>query len=402
MTPEKRYRLLYIGSRQNSASRIHHILKNSGYQMDILTDPPEKITEEKILSYHAIILEQTGSNDDPGCMMSRMLEGKSVPPVLVIGRGSRKSVTKINVLGCYEPGMQFPDDVLEKKLRPFMKRILDQCAALHNGGKAFHKTEDTPGKSGGGNIPEDELRQYARNLAESNRELQEFAYIVSHDLQEPLRMITSYLQLLAMRYQGQLDKNADEYIHYAVDGAERMSRMIRDLLLYSRVETRGNPFTMTDCGQVLHDVLMNLTLLIEENNAAVESDKLPRIKADQSQMEQIFQNLIHNAIKFHRGQPPHIRIRCKEHAKYWEFSVQDNGIGIPADQKNRAFLIFQRLHDNLEYSGTGIGLAVCKRIVNRHGGNIWIESEEGEGSTVLFTIPKTPGQKIPDFNADPE
>jgi len=232
------------------------------------------------------------------------------------------------------------------------------------------------------------LAEKAQELARSNEELEQFAHIVSHDLQEPLRMVTSYLQLLEQRYKGQLDEDADDFINFAVDGAERMRTMIEDLLAYSRVGTRGKPFQPTDTDVALDQALANLQIAIEESNAEITGDDLPTVTADESQLIQLFQNLIGNAIKFQKEDAsPRIHVDAERVGDMWHFSVADNGIGIDSDDAERIFQIFRRLHSREEYEGTGIGLAVCKRIVERHGGRIWVESEPGEGSTFFFTIP---------------
>ncbi|MFA7241451.1 MAG: ATP-binding protein [Sulfuricellaceae bacterium] len=233
----------------------------------------------------------------------------------------------------------------------------------------------------------EDLAKKTAELARSNQELEQFAYIASHDLQEPLRMVSSYVQLLARRYQGKLDQDADEFIHYAVDGATRMQRLITDLLSYSRVGTRGKAFEPIDGYQVLAAALDNLQLAIADNAATITHDPLPTVTADSSQLTQLFQNLIGNAIKFHGEQPPAIHIGAQQHGDEWLFSIRDNGIGIAPENFERIFLIFQRLHTREEYPGTGIGLAVCKRIVERHGGRIWLESQPGQGTTFFFTLP---------------
>ena len=234
---------------------------------------------------------------------------------------------------------------------------------------------------------EEKLKETAEALERSNRELQHFAYVASHDLQEPLRMIGSYVQLLARRYKGKLDKDVDEFIEFAVDGVNRLQRMINDLLFYSRVQTRGKPFVPTDCNKVIEKVKMNLKVAIEESQAIITYDNLPVVLADESQLMQLFQNLIGNAVKFCDKKQPEIHISAERKNKEWVFSVKDNGIGIDPEYKERIFQIFQRLHSRDEYPGTGIGLAVCKRIVERHGGKIWVESEVGKGSTFYFSIP---------------
>ena len=245
---------------------------------------------------------------------------------------------------------------------------------------------------------EEALAQKTRELLRSNKELEEFAYVASHDLQEPLRMIASYTQLLARRYQGRLDSEADEFIKYAVDGAMRLQVLINDLLAYSRVGTHGKPFAATDCAEVVSRVLDNLKIAIEESRAAVRHSPLPKLIADATQLTQLFQNLISNAIKFHDREPPQIQISAERkkdpHAapqalplEVWLFSVRDNGIGIEPLYFDRIFIIFQRLHGRERYPGTGIGLAICKKIVERHGGQIWVESAPGQGATFHFTIP---------------
>jgi len=234
---------------------------------------------------------------------------------------------------------------------------------------------------------EEQLKRTLADLERSNKELEQFAYVASHDLQEPLRMVSSYTQLLARRYQDQLDQDAHEFIGYAVDGAERMRRLINDLLAYSRLGTRGKSFGKTDSRQVLEESLANLQTAIGETGATVTHDGLPTVIADESQLTQVFQNLVGNAIKFHGQAPPAIHIGAERKHDEWVFSVRDNGIGIDPQYYERIFVIFQTLHPRDQYPGTGIGLALCKRIVERHGGRIWVESALGEGATFCFTIP---------------
>jgi PAS domain S-box-containing protein len=236
-----------------------------------------------------------------------------------------------------------------------------------------------------------ELQNQKQDLARSNAELQQFAYIASHDLQEPLRMITSYLELLERRYKGQLDEKADKFIAYAVDGATRMQTLINDLLSYSRVGSRSQDLELVDCEKILQNVLTNLQMAIKQNNAIITHTPLPRVSADPSQLTQLFQNLISNSIKFRREDPPQIHLEVQDTDGKWLFTLQDNGIGMEVQYLERIFIIFQRLHSKTEYPGTGIGLAVCKKIVERHGGNLWVESQHGQGSTFYFTIPHAAG-----------
>lgn len=202
-------------------------------------------------------------------------------------------------------------------------------------------------------------------------------------------MVASYTQLLAKRYKGKLDGDADEFIAYAVDGATRMKGLINDLLAYSRVGTRGNPLKLTDIVLALDNASANLQSTIEQSAAVVTHDSLPAVMADETQLTQLFQNLIGNAVKFSGNRPPKIHIGAKREGNSWLFSVRDNGIGIDPEYIDRIFVIFQRLHSKTEYPGSGIGLAICKKIVERHGGRIWVESEPDKGSTFYFTIPDT-------------
>ena len=233
---------------------------------------------------------------------------------------------------------------------------------------------------------ETELAHKTRELAQSNAELQQFAYVASHDLQEPLRMVASYTQLLGKRYKGKLDQDADEFIGYAVDGATRMQRLIRDLLEYSRVGSEHKSFEETDCEVVFQQAMQNLSASVRERHAEVTHDPLPTVHANPTHLTQVFQNLIGNALKFQGESPSRIHVGAKALPDGWEFSVRDNGVGIPADQLDRIFSIFQRLHGQSEYPGTGIGLAICKRIVEKYGGQIRVESEPGTGSIFYFTL----------------
>jgi PAS domain S-box-containing protein len=234
---------------------------------------------------------------------------------------------------------------------------------------------------------EETLARYALDLKRSNEELQQFAYVASHDLQEPLRMVASYLQLIESRYNDKLDEDGREFIAYAVGGATRMKALINDLLTYSRVQTQNRKFTTVDMEAVLSEVRGQLQIALEEANAQITHDPLPQVHGDQGLLVQLLQNLISNGIKYRRDESPQIHIRAERKKKTWVFAVKDNGIGIAEQYLERIFIIFQRLHSKEKYPGTGIGLAICKKVVERHGGDMWVESEVGKGTTFYFTLP---------------
>ena len=263
----------------------------------------------------------------------------------------------------------------EDKLKKTKKEILEINTILKKEIKDHEQTEL-------------KLRELVTELKRSNKELEQFAYVSSHDLQEPLRMVALFTQLLERRYKGKLDSDADDYINFIVEGAQRMKLLIDDLLAYSRVNTKGGEFESVDLDNVMNTVLSNLHLFSEENKAEIIIDEpLPTIRADPSQMVHIFQNLITNGIKFNDKKTPKIHISAQINGNEWVFKVSDNGIGIATEYQEKIFEIFKRLHDRQEYPGTGIGLAICQKIIERHGGKIWVESEMGKCSTFYFNIP---------------
>jgi light-regulated signal transduction histidine kinase (bacteriophytochrome) len=237
-----------------------------------------------------------------------------------------------------------------------------------------------------------EQQHRAAQLQRANEDLRQFAYVASHDLQEPLRMVTIYMQLVVQRYQSQLDAEAQEFIGYAVEGAQRMQALILDLLAYSRVETQREEESETDSEAVLEQVLRDLQLAVAESGAVVTHDPLPLVTAVPGQLRQVLENLLSNAVKFRGPEPPRIHLSAQRQETEWVFSVRDNGIGLDPGQATRIFQMFQRLHTRKEYPGTGMGLAICKKIVERHGGRIWVASEPGQGATFFFTLP-APAQK---------
>jgi len=240
---------------------------------------------------------------------------------------------------------------------------------------------------------ERKVEERTAELVRSNRELEQFAYIASHDLQEPLRMVSSYVQLISKRYKDKLDNDANEFIDYIVNGTNHMQTLLRDLLEYSRVGTKGKPFELTDLNISLKNAISNLNKHIEESRAEISCGNLPGVYADETQIVQVFQNLIDNAIKFCGDKPPRIHISSEWKKTEWVISVSDNCMGIDPKHFDRIFEMFKRLHAGDKYPGTGIGLAVCKKIVERHGGRIWVESEPGKGSTFYFTMPVKTGER---------
>jgi PAS domain S-box-containing protein len=237
---------------------------------------------------------------------------------------------------------------------------------------------------------EEHLVKTVGELKRSNDELQQFAYVSSHDLQEPLRMVTSYTQLLAGRYKGRLDSDADEFIAFAVDGCNRMQGLIQDLLAYSRVGTNGKSLCEVSAENALKEALANLRATIDQSGGVVTHDALPAVKTDETLLTQVFQNLVGNAVKYHGAAVPHVHVSATKNGGHeWTFSVRDNGLGIDPQYFERIFVLFQRLHGRDEFEGTGIGLAICKKILERLGGRIWVESQPGKGSTFYFALPET-------------
>ncbi|AEH39308.1 sensor histidine kinase [Halopiger xanaduensis] len=253
-------------------------------------------------------------------------------------------------------------------------------------GSTLKNTSGDPVLAGIGRDVSDRVEREQR-LEESNERLEQFAYAASHDLQEPLRMVSSYLRLIEDRADEELTEETEEFLEFAVDGADRMRDMIDGLLAYSRIETQGEELEPVDLNEVIRDVRDDLEMRITESDADVNIEELPRVVGDKHQLHQLFQNLLSNAIEYSGNEPPQVQISATQTDSMWEISVQDEGIGIEPDEQGRIFEVFQRLHSRNDHEGSGIGLAVCERIVERHGGEIWVESEPGEGATFSFTLP---------------
>jgi PAS domain S-box-containing protein len=280
---------------------------------------------------------------------------------------------------------------------PFLRRRIE-LTALHRDGHEFPvEINVSPRRTGDTYVFNaflhdiTERKRSEEALARSNATLQQFAYLASHDLQEPLRAVAGFCQLLGERYQDQIDAKGQQWLSYVVDGAKHMQEMVQGLLRLSRVQSEGKPFVSTSAGDIMTQAVTNLDALVEESGANITCEPLPRVGADPWQLVTVFQNLLSNAIKFHSQETPRIRVSAERNGTEWVFQVKDNGIGIDPKHFDRIFSMFQRLHRRETYPGTGIGLALCKRIVERHGGRIWLQSEVGKGSAFFFSIPATRG-----------
>lgn len=297
----------------------------------------------------------------------------SIPLILVTG-----ALTSVTAVECLKQGAT--DFVLKEDLTRLSSSVRRAMA------EALLKQERARAQ--------EELARKVEELARSNSELEQFAYVSSHDLQEPLRMVAAYTQLLAERYRGKLDENADKYIGYAVEGALRMQALISDLLAFSRVGRNGGELKPTDCNAAVDEALRNLNAALRESGVIVTRGALPFVHGNHVHLVQLFQNLVGNAIKFRKGNPPIVEISAKRVGDRWEISIEDNGIGIAPEHREQIFVIFQRLHTREQYSGNGVGLAICKKIVEQHGGQIWAEARDPEGSIFRLTLAAATADRV--------
>jgi signal transduction histidine kinase len=360
-------RVLHVEDNSLDAELVAQALRKGGFSVSMVVVQAEAEFERQLrLQRPDVVIADYNLPQWKGMDALEVLrrEGLEIPLILVSG-----ALGDITAVECIKQGAT--DYVLKDglaRLPEAVRRALQEKRLLRLRRQA-----------------EEDLARKAEELARSNADLEQFAYVASHDLQEPLRMVAAYTQLLAERYRGKLDENADKFIGYASEGALRMQSLIQDLLAYSRVGRNGSG--RVDCDAVMEEVLMTLGPAIQESCAVVTHAALPEVWANRSQMTQVFQNLIGNAIKFRGKEPPAISVQAEKAGQQWLFSVSDNGIGIAPEYAGNIFVVFQRLHARSEYPGNGIGLAICKKIVERNGGKIWVEAQAGHGSVFKFTMP---------------
>lgn len=358
----RKIRVLVVDDNALDCELMLHALKDGSFQTESdLAQTADEFVEKIRKNRYEIILADYRLPEWNGMETVKLLrqEGLDIPVVLVSG-----ALGELKAVECIKQGAA--DYVLK-----------DHLARLPQSVRRAIEEKDL----------REENRRTQEELARSNRDLEQFAYVASHDLQEPLRMVATYTQLLAERYEGKLDENADKYIRYAVEGALRMQTLVQDLLAFSRVGRKQEAPQETDCNLVVRSVMANLQSAIQETGARISYPALPVLVAARSELVQLFQNLIGNAIKFRRAEAPEVRISARKRKKEWLFSVEDNGIGIAPQHVEDVFVIFKRLHTREEYAGSGIGLAICKKIVEHNHGRIWVESKPGQGSIFRFTWP---------------
>src|SRR5258706_8036130 len=356
-SPPGQLRVLHVEANQLDAELVAQALRKGGFSISTVVVQAEAEFERELrLQRPDVVLADYNLPQWKGMDALEVLRREGLEIPLILASGAQGDITAVE---CIKQGAT--DYVLKDglaRLHEAVRRALQEKRLLRLRQQA-----------------EEDLARKVEELARSNADLEQFAYVPSHDLQEPLRMVTAYTQLLAERYRGKLDENADKFIGYASEGAQRMQVLIQDLLAFSRVGRNGITSGRVDCQAVMIEVLQTLGSAIQESGAIVNYDALPAVWADRTQMAQIFQNLIGNAIKFRGKEPPVVSVQAEKTALRWLFSVNDNGIGIAPEYAENIFVVFQRLHARTEYPGNGIGLAICKKIVERNGGKIWVESQ---------------------------
>jgi signal transduction histidine kinase len=362
-------RVLHVEDNELDAELVAQAMRRGGFSVSVVVVQAEAEFERQLRLHRPdVVLADYNLPQWRGMEALNVLrrEGLDIPLILVSG-----ALGDVTAVECIKRGAT--DYVLKDglaRLPEAIRRALQEKRQLRLRRQA-----------------EEDLARKVDELARSNAELEQFAYVASHDLQEPLRMVATYTQVLAERYRGRLDENADKFIGYACEGALRMQTLIRDLLAYSRVGRSDEARGRVDCDAAIEEVLLSLDPAIRESGAVVTHSALPVVWADRSQIAQAFQNLIGNAIKFHGKEAPAISVQAEKAGPQWLFSVSDNGIGIAPEYAKDIFVVFQRLHTRTEYPGNGIGLAICKKIIERNGGKIWVEAQTGHGSIFKFTMP---------------
>jgi signal transduction histidine kinase len=362
-------RVLHVEDNQLDAELVAQALRKGGFSVSMVVVQTEAEFERELrLQRPHVVIADYNLPQWKGMDALDVLrrEGLEIPLILVSG-----ALGDITAVECIKRGAT--DYVLKDglaRLPEAVRRALQEKRLLRLRRQA-----------------EEDLARKVEELARSNSDLEQFAYVASHDLQEPLRMVAAYTQLLAERYRGKLDENADKFIGYASEGALRMQTLIQDLLAFSRVGRNGAARERVDCDAAMKEVLLSLGPAIQESGAVITHGALPAVWADRSQMTQVFQNLIGNAIKFRGKAPPAISVQAEKASQHWLFSVRDNGIGIAPEYAENIFVVFHRLHARTEYPGNGIGLAICKKIIERNGGKIWVEAQADHGSAFRFTMP---------------
>jgi signal transduction histidine kinase len=395
-------RLLAVDDSRTYLTYLTKQLESDGFRVDTASSGAEAVAIVGRADYDCILVDlvMPGMDGIEVCSRIKALgagDGKSVTILMLTAQEDNQNLARAFEAGADDfVGKSSDIVVIKGRVRALLRRKffedehrrrlsaeLDAKAAEARHALAQQKAAEARAALA------DDLERTAIALRRSNEELQQFANVASHDLQEPLRMVSSFVQLLERQYKDKLDDRAREYIAFAVDGTHRMKTLINDLLAYSRVGTREKPPEPADCEAVLRDALKNLQASIGECGAAITHDPLPTVIADRAQLVQLLQNLVGNAVKYRGPQAPCVHISARQEGRAWVFSVRDNGIGIDKQYWDRIFIIFQRLHTAAEYPGTGIGLAICKKIIDRHGGRIWVESDPGQGATFYFSLPNT-------------